>query len=377
MRTIPRGQMIAALAILALAARAGDVVNIGPVLEPIRAKYEQPAMAAAVVRGEEIIARGAVGLRRRNTDAAPIQIDDRFHIGSCTKAFTSTLAALFIEEGRLDWSTTITDILPELKGVIHPAYEAATLELLLTHRAGVMAFTRYGATERNVAGRLEGTPTEQRRTFIERLLKQPPVHDLGSKYLYSNAGYTVVAAMLERLSGESWENLIRDRLFKPLGMEHSGFGYPGSLDQQETPDQPWGHQAVGDGLMFIPPDPKAALPPMLRAAGDLHASIEDLARFVALHLKGLRGEDTKLLKAATIRRLHQPALNDYAMGWFSSTQFGVPGSAHNGSAGLFFAWMWVFPDDDLAIVVCSNAGTGEQAGLEAVKTLRERLLKKE
>lgn len=375
MRVMERRLLVVALASLAFIARAGDVIDIGPVLEPIRAKHEQPAMAAAVVRGGEIIARGAVGLRRRSTESAPVQIDDRFHIGSCTKAFTSTLVAMFIEEGKLDWSTTIVDILPELKGVIHPAYEAVTLEMLLTHRAGVMAFTRNGPTESQVAGRLEGTPAEQRRAFIERLLKQPPLHDIGTKYEYSNAGYAVAAAILERLTGQSWEDLIRERIFKPLDMNQSGFGLPGSRERQETPDQPWGHFAMSNGLAPIAPDPRVNLPPVLQPGGDIHAPIEDFARFVALHLKGLRGEDTKLLKAATITRLHQPVLNDYAMGWFSSEQFGTPGTAHNGSAGMFFAWMWVFPKDDLAIVVCSNAGTGEQAGLEAVTKLREHVLK--
>ncbi len=82
------------------------------------------------------MARGAVGLRRAGSDVAATT-GDKFHIGSCTKSRTATLAAMLVEEGKLTWQTKLADVLPELAGSMHPDYRAVTLEQLLAHRAGV------------------------------------------------------------------------------------------------------------------------------------------------------------------------------------------------------------------------------------------------
>lgn len=110
---------------------------------------------------------------------------------------------------------------------------------------------------------------------------------------------------------------------------------------------------------------------MLESAGDVHCSIDDLARFVQEHLRGLRGEKTTL-SSETVKRLHRPQLNDYAMGWFDYEATGGKATAHNGSAGgLYFAWMHIWPERDLAIVIVTNAGHGEQPLRELTATLFE------
>src|ERR1700749_1008192 len=101
-------------------------------LEVIRKKYDLPALALVVVKDGKICERDAVGVRKFG-DTVPVTTNDVFHIGSCTKSMTATLAAILIEEGKLRWDTTIAEVFPELKGVMDKRYEAVNVEQLLHH----------------------------------------------------------------------------------------------------------------------------------------------------------------------------------------------------------------------------------------------------
>ena len=337
--------------------------------EAIVHKHNVPGISIAVIDRGEIVFTQVAGNRMKGYDEAPIGIDDRFHIGSCTKAFTSTLAGMFVEEGLLSWDTTIAEAFPDLAGTMHEAYGPITLEQLLAHRAGVMTFTRPGEAQHEMTKDLEGTPMEQRQVFVSRLLAAEPINTPGKTYEYSNAGYAVVAAMIERAAGASWQSLVRSRIFEPLGMTNSGFGLP-ARSQNDT-SQPWGHFAREGDLFIIPPIPQGVVPTCVESAGDIHCSIQDLARFAQMHLKSLRGEDT-LLTAATVANLHQVRGDNYALGWFNTAHWGGEATAHNGSAGLFFSWMVIWPEDNMAIVAMSNAGgPGDVACREFIKWMRD------
>src|SRR5690606_34287675 len=105
-------------------------------------------------------------------------------------------------------------------------YEKVTLEQLLTHRAGVPEKPPAAAWRK--AWNQEGTPTEQRYKFISAVLAQPPDASPGTKTIYSNQGYAIAGAMMEKVTGESWEKLMSENLFKPLQMNSAGFGAPGT-----------------------------------------------------------------------------------------------------------------------------------------------------
>ena len=205
------------------------------VLEVIRKKHDLPALTVVVTQNGQICDRAAVGVRKRG-DPAPVTTNDVFHIGSCTKPMTATLTAMLIEEGKLRWDTTIADVLPELIGKRNKQYETVTIEQLLTHRGGVPSAPPAAAWKR--AWEQQGPPTRQRREFIEAVLSQPPEATPGTKMIYSNQGYAIIGAMLEKLTGQPWETLITDRLFKSLHMDSAGFGPPGTTG---AVDQPWGH----------------------------------------------------------------------------------------------------------------------------------------
>src|SRR5262245_40526535 len=112
--------------------------SLNAILEPIRAKYELPALGGAIVQGDRVVAVGAVGVREV-TDKTSVTPSDQWHLGSCTKALTATLCAILVEQGKLKWDTTIADVFPELRDTMRSEYRSVTLEQLLTNRAGLPA----------------------------------------------------------------------------------------------------------------------------------------------------------------------------------------------------------------------------------------------
>jgi CubicO group peptidase (beta-lactamase class C family) len=327
--------------------------TMAQILEDIRKKHDLPALAAVVVKDGRICGRAAVGVRKWG-DPAPVTTNDVFHIGSCTKSMTATLAGMFIDEGKLRWDTTIADVFSELKGRMDKRYESVTVEQLLTHRGGVPGSPPAAAWKR--AWEQEGTAVQQRREFIEAVLSQPPEAAPGAEKIYSNQAYSIIGAMLEKLSGTPWETLITDRLFKPLHMDSAGFGPPGTIG---AVDEPWGHTRK---LLRIEPS-QTDNPPAIGPGGTVHCSLDDLARFTIFHMR--RGDAGALLKPETLARLHTPPPGgDYACGWVVVKREWAGGTAlmHNGSNTMWYVVMWLAPEKDFSVVVGTNI-----AGAEAEK----------
>jgi CubicO group peptidase (beta-lactamase class C family) len=331
-------------------------------LEAIRTKYDLPALAVVVVKDGRICERGAVGVRKQG-DPTPVTTNDVFHIGSCTKSMTATLAAMLIEEGKLRWDTTIAEVFPELKGRMDKQYEAVTVEELLHHRGGVPGEPPAEAWKR--AWQQQGTPREQRRKFIESVLAQPPAAALGTRMIYSNQGYAIVGAMLEKISGQDYETLITEKLFKPLHMDTAGFGPPGTIGKV---DEPWGH--VHKLLMTVPA--QSDNPPAISPAGRVHCSLDDLARFVMFHLQS---PTNGWLKPETLARLHGATLDgqaagpgeNYACGWVVLQRGWAGGTAlmHNGSNTMWYVVMWLAPKKGFAVIAATNiAGAGAERGCD-------------
>lgn len=308
----------------------------------VRKKYGLPALVVVVVKDGKICDRAAVGVRKLG-DPTPVTIDDQWHIGSCTKSMTATLTAIMIEAGKLRWDSTIAEVFPELKGRMDKRYETVTVEQLLTQRSGIPKNPPGDAWKR--AWEQKGTPTQQRYEFMQAVLAQPPAAAPGTKFIYSNQNYAIVGAMLERISGKSWEDLITEKLFKPLHMNSTGFGAPGATGKV---DQPWGHTAKSAPT-------QGDNPPAIAPAGGVHCSLDDLARYTIFQMEGERKDG--LLKAETMRKLHTPpAGGNYACGWVVLKRKWAGGNAlmHNGSNTLWYLVMWLAPQKDFSVIVATN-----------------------
>ena len=109
--------------------------NLGDMLTRLRQQAELPALAAAAMKGGVVIASGANGVRKVG-ETTPVTILDKFHLGSCTKAMTATLAAILVEQGRMRWEHSLAQVFPERAAKMHSSFRGVTLDMLLTHRSG-------------------------------------------------------------------------------------------------------------------------------------------------------------------------------------------------------------------------------------------------
>ena len=339
---------VLALASITVRAAPPPPKDVSALLTPIIQKHDVPGMAAAVVRNGETVALGVAGVRTRGK-GDKIAADDRFHLGSDTKAMTAFLCGILVDEGKLKWSQTLGETFPELKKSMHPQYQAVTLEQLLTQRSGAPG----DLTKDELWGKLrqhEGTPVSARRLLLEGVTSKPPEATPGEKYIYSNAGFSIAGHMAEKVAGKSWEDLMREKIFRPLGMTTAGFGAPGTSAKN---DQPRGHKADGSP---VEPGPGADNPVAIGPAGIVHCSIGDWAKFAAANLPSAK---TKLVKPETLVKLHTPAPGEpkYAMGWIiaeGQPWAGGPTLTHNGSNTMWMAAVWLAPAKDFAVLVACN-----------------------
>ena len=306
-----------------------------------------PGAVGIIVAHDEVVAQSAVG-RRRADDDAQVTIDDSFHIGSNSKAWTATVCAKLVNEGQLAWETKPTDLWPDLSDQIRPEYAEITLEMLLCHMAGIPPYTADKELEDVPA--LNGSAREQRVAFAKWLLQeQKAVVQPGTEMSYSNAGYGIAAALAEVASGQAWETMLETYLCRPLGIQ-LGIGWPALHDQ----DQPWGHHIENGIPIPHPPNDDYSLPPILAPAGDLHIAMPHYAHFLQMNLAGLQDKET-LLRANALQFLHNNRQAGYGLGW-GVQQFGGLGlfSVHSGSAGTFFCLVAVAQEIDRAVTLAVN-----------------------
>jgi CubicO group peptidase (beta-lactamase class C family) len=275
---------------------------------------------------------------------------------------------------------------------MHPAWEKVTLRQVLAHRAGLRHEPDGLAQVLNeLVGRPPraplGTLPQQRLEIARQALSRPPGIPPDTKYWYSNVGYVLAGAVLEQLTGRTWEELMRERLFQPLGISTGGFGPPGTADKTE---QAWGHSPVL-GKPLDPRSPAAELPLFYGPAGLAHMTVTDWAKFIALHLPGDPANphcQAALLKLDTFAEMHAVApattsngwvirgLNflatgdaapavTYCAGWFISTASWAKGTQpgdtgrrlwHGGSNGRWHCATFIAPEIEFAVLVACNRG---------------------
>jgi CubicO group peptidase (beta-lactamase class C family) len=306
-----------------------------------------PSIAAAAIVDGELRAAGVVGQRKRGSDVN-VELNDKYHLGSCGKSMTATLAAIAVEEGRLSWDTRVSDVFKDI--AIHEGYHPTTLHHLLSHQGGCSANPEDKLWEKLCEA--TGSPSEQRMQLVRGVLSQAPQYPPGQGSEYSNSGYAIAGAMLEQTFGEPYEQLLTERLFHPLKMDSAGFAAPSTPGKL---DQPLGHNPDP-----IEPGPGADNPAAVAPAGTMHCSILDFAKYAHFHLTG---QPKSLLSKKSLEMLHDPMNKEmeYALGWTVTEREWAHGRAltHAGSNTMFYAVMWLAPKRKFAVVTACNLGTEE------------------
>jgi CubicO group peptidase (beta-lactamase class C family) len=307
-----------------------------------------PAIGAVVVRCTGPMNLTVSGVARSD-GSEQLGSDARFNIGSNAKSMLASLAATYVQEGKLSWNTSVGDVLAKDVANLDPRLAKATLAQLLSHRSGLPAFAT--GTELRSVNVPPGSPSAQRLVFARQVLTREPAYLAGSKSLYSNAGYVVAGVMLERIGGRPFESLMKERLFRPLQMRAT-FGSPVPPES----GQPWGHYTAGaEQKPYEDRDP--IIPPFLQPAGDVSLTMENYGRYLREHLCGLQGRRTRLLKPGIVRQLHASTGDDgVGMGWGKYDLGGTPSSVHVGGTGAFSAFVAVQPGRGQAAATVTNSG---------------------
>lgn len=342
-----------------------EVVGSGPAAEVLRASGA-PGLAGAVIGPDDLFRIEVAGVRRAGT-ADAIRPDDRWHLGSNTKAMTAALYGRLVEQGRAKWGATVPELFPDLK--IDPAWRTTTIEALLSHTAGLLDDGLVGPALLLKALADTRPLAQQRTSFASDALAAPPKGAPGA-FKYGNGNYMVAGAAIERIAGADWETAVRRELLAPLGMTSAGFGAP-------TGESPWGHSGgvfgIGGGAMD-PAGGRADNPAVLGPAGTAHMTLQDYAKFLRLFLT----EGGGFLTPDTVRRLTAPLGTEktYALGWGVAPRPWSPGPVlgHAGSNTMWFLQAAVSPSRGVALVAASNdAARGQKATTDMLAKLVESL----
>ncbi len=250
---------------------------------------------------------------------------------------------------------------------MQPAYRSVTLvELLLSHRAGLAEnprdldyVNRFYSDDRPLS--------EQRLDLISHALSEQPENVPGHEFVYSNTGFLIAAVIAERATQTSFEALMLQEVFGPLGMQHTGFG-------PTEGDQPRGHR-VGVVITDVPLTTEDGVPMAYTPAGNLHMSLQDWALFCIDQLAGSHGRGTLLSDASYQLMQHtqpgsRPALTGACR--HRSPDAG-PVWVHGGSDGNWLAWVALFPTTDSGVLVVANAAA-DMGGDGATHAVLEALL---
>lgn len=359
-----------------------DDESLSKALLEISKKYNQPAIGAALIRGENIVAKEAVGSAVYG-EVLPVTTHSRFHIGSVTKSMTALLIAILVNEGKLSYDMTLEQALPDIPMLA--AYRKVTVSDLLLNRAGIIAFQQMDFEEPAIANKLwqeipakYSNPTAQREQIAKVALGLKPIAKPGKKAIYSNVGWAIAGLIAEKAASQSYEDLLQQRIFEPLAMKMTKIGaWPASLME---PDQPRGHYGVGmaDNTTARPQalNDDYVFPAWMNPAGGVHCSITDFALYAQENLLGLEGKG-KLLNKEGYQAIHsiQITVKNSEMyvntkenskitmgyGWCVLPEEGSLLSVADGSGGTFYARIIIFPALNAALVAFTNCGDGASA----------------
>ena len=318
---------------------------------------DAPGMAVLVARGDEVLYRGAHGAANLQL-GVPLSPDHVFRLGSVTKQMAAAGVLKLAEDGKLSLDDPLTKFVPG-----YPGGDKITVRMLLNHTSGIRSYTDMPGV---MDGPIQKTVTTAQ--LIDTFKNEKPDFAPGEGWHYNNSGYVLVGAVIEAASGMPWHTYLKEALFKPLGMLHTGYGnedlavIPGHVTGYTRQGEHW---ALAQYLSMTQP----------HAAGALVSTLDDLKKWNrALH-------EGKALKAASYRAMITPigkaVDSGYGYGITAGTLRGEPLLQHGGGIFGFSSYLLYLPEEKVTVAVLYNAdsgrpgmlGTGRIANLLAAQAI--------
>lgn len=258
----------------------------------------------------------------------------RFPILSITKSFTSTIILKLQEEGKLSIKDKLSKYFPDYK-----YGDKVSIENLLTHSAGISNFTDAVGEEDSA---IINHPISKER-ILETFITKPLEFEPGSRYSYNNSGYFLLGLIIEKVTGQPYEQIVREKIFTPLEMTHSGFDF--NHLPQSTKAQGYNVFNAFQKRPYKHYDSTYAF-----SVGSIYSTSSDLYKFaVAI-------SSNKILTANSWQIAFKPRLNQYGYGWNIGNLFGRDYVRHDGGYPGFMSSFIYFPKENITIIILNNFG---------------------
>ena len=340
-------------------AQALNSKKIDSLVEKTLTTFNVPGIAVAVLKDGKVIHLKGYGTRSLKS-GGKVDENTLFGIASNTKAFTSAALGKLIDQGKLEWDTKVTDIIPEFK--LYDPYVTSefTVRDLLTHRSGL----GLGAGDMMVFPASNVTDKSQ---LIHNLRFLKPVSSFRSKYDYDNLLYIVAGEVVTRVSGKDYDDFIRDNFLKPLGMSKTAISWRQIEDYTNVID---GHAPVNGELIPV----GLSFTEVANPAAGIYSSVTDMSKWVQAQLnQGKYGE--KLQDSLFSKKVHQEMwtpqtiirrgkgpynthFTAYGLGWNLSDVNGYLQVTHTGGLLGIVSQVTMIPELDLGIIVLTNQQSG-------------------
>lgn len=315
------------------------------------AEWRIPGVAVSIVKDGEVVMNAGFGLRDIEGNL-PMTENTLLAIGSCSKAFTATAIAMLVDEGLVEWDRPVRDYMPTF-GMYDPLADAGiTPRDLLCHRCGLPGhdFLWYN------------THQVSRRELVERIRYLQPTRGFRAEFQYQNLIYAAAGYLVEAVTGQTWEDFVRERIFAPLGMKTSNF----SVDDMPKADDYSLPYELQDGQVRLMDYAKID---NIGPAGSINSSVSEMAQWVLLQLRTGKYGDQQLVSEKNFRQIHMPhtVVNDpvrqriygnqlmaYALGWLVQFHRGHQLIWHSGGIDGFIANVSFMPEINAGAVVLTN-----------------------
>ncbi len=317
-------------------------------------EWDAPGVTIAVVEKNKVIYTGGFGFRDHEKKL-PVTENTLFAIGSCTKAFTAAILGMLEKEGKLSLDKPVRDYLPELRFQNDYTNKHATLRDLMSHRTGLPRhdYSWYGTTA-------------SRRELLERIQYLEPTAELREKFQYNNFMYLAQGMVIEKMTGKSWEENMKERILLPLGMTRTNMSV---TDLEKTEDRSLAYSSEKKKIKAIPYRNIDAIGP----AGSVNSCAKDMARWLLTWINDGKFNGKEIIPAgyrsqamtsqiapggglpgAEFPDLH---MSGYGLAWGISSYRGHYRVEHSGGIDGFITSTSFFPSDSIGIFVVSNQST--------------------
>jgi CubicO group peptidase (beta-lactamase class C family) len=345
--------LLTLLPTLALAQSAPPTLNgFDNVVEQVMKEWKVPGIAVAIVKDGKIVYAQGYGYRdvKRQLKVTP---DTLFAIGSCSKAFTAAALGLLVDEKKLEWDKPVRTYLPEL--MLYDDYTTTHIRPrdLVSHQSGLPRHDRVWL----------GSPLARQELFA-RLRYLEPSAPLHAKYQYNNLMFMTAGILLERVTGVTWEEFVRQRIFVPLGMKNSNTSV---ITSQKAADYSLPYGEEKGEIKEIPFRNIDAIGP----AGSINSSVNEMTNWLLLQLnKGkfngkqiiserslLETQTPQMYAGSDLAKYDETSYSLYAMGWGVNVYRGHLMLAHSGGIDGFTSYVRLLPKDQIGIVVLTNSSS--------------------